>query len=270
MSRDRRRRGRRPASRRRIARASLAGCDRSLLVLLLLARSSPSTTWCCCRSGRSSAVAARPGRAVALARRDRPRHLRRGAARPPTTAGRASSPSSATALLVALGTVVLTLLVAIPGCVRRQPAASSSAGGRSASLFLAVYLFPAILLAVPLFVFFTRHRAARLAGRPADRVRRPDRRRSRSTCCATTSTPSRSSLEEAAAIDGCTRLGVMRQISLPLAHAGDRGERAVRLHDRLERVPLRPAVPRRAAGTTGRSRWACPSSPAASRCRPPC
>ena len=40
---------------------------------------------------------------------------------------------------------------------------------------------------------------------------------SRSTCCATTSTRFPASLEEAAAIDGCTRLQAMRHVSLPLA-----------------------------------------------------
>jgi len=57
--------------------------------------------------------------------------------------------------LIAIGTVVLTLLVSIPGAYavsrleffgRRQIGA----------VFLGVYFFPAILLAIPLFVFFTR------------------------------------------------------------------------------------------------------------------
>ena len=51
-------------------------------------------------------------------------------------------------------------------------------------------------------------------------------------------------------------------------HAGHRVQRAVHLHDRLERVPLRAAVPRREPRRTGRSRWASPSSPGASRSRP--
>src|SRR5665811_2593991 len=59
-----------------------------------------------------------------------------------------------TSLLVAFGTVAVTLLVAIPGSYavsrlqffgRRQISA----------LFLAVYFFPSILLAVPLFVFLS-------------------------------------------------------------------------------------------------------------------
>ena len=58
-------------------------------------------------------------------------------------------------MMVALGTVVLALLVSVPGAYavsrlqffgRRQISA----------MFLAVYFFPSILLAVPLFVFYTR------------------------------------------------------------------------------------------------------------------
>ena len=58
-------------------------------------------------------------------------------------------------MVVAIGTVVLSLLVAIPGAYavsrleffgRRQIGA----------VFLGVYFFPSILLAIPLFVFFTR------------------------------------------------------------------------------------------------------------------
>ncbi len=57
--------------------------------------------------------------------------------------------------VIAVVTVVVTLLFAIPGSYAvsrlRFP------GSRQVSvLFLAVYLFPSILLAVPLFVFFTK------------------------------------------------------------------------------------------------------------------
>ncbi|MCY7289955.1 MAG: carbohydrate ABC transporter permease, partial [Cryobacterium sp.] len=58
-------------------------------------------------------------------------------------------------LLVALSTVVLTLIVAIPGAY--AVSRLQFFGRRQVSgLFLAVYFFPAILLAVPLFVFFTQ------------------------------------------------------------------------------------------------------------------
>jgi multiple sugar transport system permease protein len=118
-------------------------------------------------------------------------------------------------MLVALGTVVLSLLVAVPGAYavsrlqffgRRQISA----------LFLSVYFFPSILLAVPLYVFYTRIGlrgslvgllivyVAQVAAVSIYMLRNyfdtiPE------------------SLEEAAAIDGCSRLAVMRHISLPLA-----------------------------------------------------
>ena len=118
-------------------------------------------------------------------------------------------------LLVAFGTVVLTLLVSIPGAYavsrleffgRRQIGA----------LFLAVYFFPAILLAIPLFVFYTRIGlrgslvgllfvyVAQVAAVSIYMLRNYF-----------DTIPA--SLEEAAAIDGCTRLRGMWHISLPLA-----------------------------------------------------
>ncbi|MFG6503320.1 carbohydrate ABC transporter permease [Microbacterium sp. P05] len=118
-------------------------------------------------------------------------------------------------LLVALGTVVLTLLVAIPGsyAVSRL----KFFGQRQVSaLFLAVYFFPAILLAVPLFVFFTQiGLRGSLVGLLIVYV---------SQVAAVSIYTLRNyfatipvSLEEAAAIDGCTRLQIMRRVSLPLA-----------------------------------------------------
>ncbi len=57
--------------------------------------------------------------------------------------------------LIALGTVALTLAFAVPGAY--AIARLAFPGRRTVGvLFLAVYLFPGILLAVPLFVFFTR------------------------------------------------------------------------------------------------------------------
>jgi multiple sugar transport system permease protein len=117
--------------------------------------------------------------------------------------------------LVAIGTVALTLLVSIPGAYavsrleffgRRQIGA----------VFLGVYFFPAILLAIPLFVFFTRIQqrgslvaltvvyVAQVAAVSIYMLRNYF-----------DTIPA--SLEEAAAIDGCTRLQAMRHISLPLA-----------------------------------------------------
>jgi multiple sugar transport system permease protein len=118
-------------------------------------------------------------------------------------------------LLIAIGTVLVTLLFAIPGsyAVSRL----DFFGRRQVSvLFLAVYLFPSILLAVPLFVFFTR---VGLRGSLAALV-----------IVYVSQTVAVSiymlrnyfetipvSLEEAAALDGLSRIGILRYISLPLA-----------------------------------------------------
>jgi multiple sugar transport system permease protein len=118
-------------------------------------------------------------------------------------------------LLVALGTVVLTLLVAIPGSYAVSRLAFF--GRRQVSgLFLAVYFFPAILLAVPLFVFFTQiGLRGSLFGLLIVYV---------SQVAAVSIYTLRNyfatipvSLEEAAAIDGASRLQIMRKVSLPLA-----------------------------------------------------
>jgi multiple sugar transport system permease protein len=117
--------------------------------------------------------------------------------------------------LVALGTVLISLIVAIPGSYaisrlnffgRRQVSA----------LFLAVYLFPSILLAIPLFTFFTRlglrgQLVALLIVYVAQVI--PVTIYMLRNYFDTIPT----SLEEAAALDGCSRLGVLRRISLPLA-----------------------------------------------------
>jgi multiple sugar transport system permease protein len=117
--------------------------------------------------------------------------------------------------IIALSTVALTLLVALPGAY--AVSRLEFFGRRQISgLFLAVYLFPSILLAVPLFVFFVRiGLRGTLVGLLIVYV---------SQIVAVSIYMLRNyfdtipvSLEEAAAIDGCTRLGIMRRISLPLA-----------------------------------------------------
>jgi multiple sugar transport system permease protein len=117
--------------------------------------------------------------------------------------------------LVALGTVVITLLVSVPGAY--AVSRLRFFGQRQVSaLFLAVYLFPSILLAVPLFVFFSRAGLrGELAGLLLVYV---------AQIVAVSIYMLRNyfdtipvSLEEAAAIDGCGRLGILRRISLPLA-----------------------------------------------------
>jgi multiple sugar transport system permease protein len=118
-------------------------------------------------------------------------------------------------LVIAVATVIVTLLFAIPGsyAVSRL----RFFGRRQVSvMFLAVYLFPSILLAVPLFAFFTR---VGLRGSLAALV-----------IVYVSQTVAVSiymlrnyfetipvSLEEAGQLDGLSRLGILRRISLPLA-----------------------------------------------------
>jgi multiple sugar transport system permease protein len=117
--------------------------------------------------------------------------------------------------IVAVGTVVLTLVVSIPGAYavsrldffgRRQISA----------VFLGVYFFPAILLAIPLFVFFTRiGQRGTLSGLVVVYVAQVAAVSIYMLRNYFDTIPA--SLEEAAAIDGCTRLQAMRHVSLPLA-----------------------------------------------------
>jgi multiple sugar transport system permease protein len=117
--------------------------------------------------------------------------------------------------LVAVGTVVLTLAFAIPGAY--AVARLKFPGHRQVSvLFLSVYLFPSILLAVPLFVFFT---GIGLRGSLA-----PLLLVYVSQTVAVSIYMLRNyfqtvpaSIEEAAAVDGAGRFAIMRRITLPLA-----------------------------------------------------
>lgn len=117
--------------------------------------------------------------------------------------------------VIALGTVAVTLLFAIPGSYAvsrlRFP-------GRSqvSVMFLAVYLFPSILLAVPLFVFFTR------IGLRGSLFALVIVYVSQTVAVSIymlrnyfTTIPV--SLEEAAALDGAGWIGSLRYITLPLA-----------------------------------------------------
>jgi multiple sugar transport system permease protein len=117
--------------------------------------------------------------------------------------------------LVALASVVVTLAVSILGAY--AIARLQFFGRRQVSfLFLAVYLFPAILLAIPLFVFFTR---IGLRGSLFGLVLVYT-----SQIVPVTIYMLRNyfatipeGLEEAAALDGAGRLTIIRKISLPLA-----------------------------------------------------
>lgn len=117
--------------------------------------------------------------------------------------------------VVALAATLLTLVVAIPGAY--AVSRLRFFGRRQVDfLFLAVYLFPSIVIAIPLFVVFTR---AGLRGSLLGLV----------LVYISQTLPVSVymlknyfetiplSLEESAAIDGAGRLGIIRRISLPLA-----------------------------------------------------
>ncbi|HEY0471597.1 MAG TPA: carbohydrate ABC transporter permease [Kribbella sp.] len=117
--------------------------------------------------------------------------------------------------LVSIGAVILTLLVAIPGAYAVSRLRFT--GQRKVSaLFLGVYLFPATLLAVPLFVMFAK------AGLQGSLVGLVIVYIAQTVPVAIymlrsyfTTVPI--SVEEAAALDGLSRLAIVRRIVLPLA-----------------------------------------------------
>jgi multiple sugar transport system permease protein len=116
---------------------------------------------------------------------------------------------------IAVISVTASLAVAIPGAYaisrlrffgRRQISA----------LFLAVYLFPAILLAIPLFVLFTRlGLRGSLVGLVFVYASQTIPVTIHMLRTYFDSVPV--SLEESAAVEGCNRLQILRYISLPLA-----------------------------------------------------
>ncbi|HET9382661.1 MAG TPA: carbohydrate ABC transporter permease [Streptomyces sp.] len=117
--------------------------------------------------------------------------------------------------LVSLGTVVLTLLAAVPGAYAISRL--KFFGHRQVSaLFLAVYLFPATLLAVPLFVIFARlGLSSSLVGLAVVYVAQTVPVSIYMLRNYLVTIPL--SVEEAAALDGCSRLQTVRRVILPLA-----------------------------------------------------
>jgi len=117
--------------------------------------------------------------------------------------------------IIATASVILAIALAIPGSYAISRL--DFFGRRKVHyLFLAVYLFPAILLAIPLFVFFSR---VGLRGSLFGLI----------LVYASQTIPVTihmlrnyfeavpESLEEAAAVDGASRLQIIRRISVPLA-----------------------------------------------------
>ena len=155
--------------------------------------------------------------------------------------------------ILAVLTVVFTLLAAVPGAYaisrleffgRRQVSA----------LFLAVYLFPAILLAVPLFVSSPRSGCGVLVGLVVVYVAQTVPLSIYMLRNYFETVPA--ALEEAAAMDGA-RAGRSSLERVARDARGRRGNSVVRVHDRLERVPVRAVVPGRATIPLGpcRSAW---------------
>ena len=151
-------------------------------------------------------------------------------------------------------TVVLTLLVSILGAYAIARLRFFGRGQISL-LFLAVYLFPPIAAGRPAVRRLHLARPARVPGRPDARLHRADR--------------AGVGLHAARLLrdhPGQPRGGGRRRRLQPAARliAGspcrcpcrDHGDRAVRLHDRLERVPVRAAVPWSSGETAGPCRWA--------------
>nr|WP_030812106.1 carbohydrate ABC transporter permease [Streptomyces sp. NRRL F-2799] len=121
----------------------------------------------------------------------------------------------ANSALVSLGTVALTLVAAVPGAY--AVSRLKFFGHRQVSaLFLAVYLFPATLLAVPLFVIFARlGLSSSLVGLAVVYVAQTVPVSIYMLKNYLVTIPC--SVEEAAALDGCTRLQTLRKVILPLA-----------------------------------------------------
>jgi len=116
---------------------------------------------------------------------------------------------------VALVTMVVTLLAAIPGA---YAVSRLRFRGRKlvSGLFLVVYLFPPMVLAIPLFVLFTRlSLRGSLLGLALVYVAQTVPVAIYMLRNYFETIPE--SLEEAGLMDGLTHLGVLRRISLPLA-----------------------------------------------------
>jgi multiple sugar transport system permease protein len=129
--------------------------------------------------------------------------------------GQGFMPFIGNSLLLALLTVAGTLAVAVPGS---YALARYAFPGRRliTGAFLVVYLFPSILLAIPLFVFFTR---AHLLGSlpPVAVVYVAQTLPVAAYMLREYFETVPVSVEEAARVDGCSRWQVIRRVTLPLS-----------------------------------------------------
>jgi multiple sugar transport system permease protein len=121
----------------------------------------------------------------------------------------------ANSAMVSIAATLLTLLVSIPGAY--AVSRLKFVGRRQVHfLFLAVYLFPSILLAIPLFVLFTRlGLRGSLAGLTIVYIAQTVPVSIYMLRNYLSTIPE--SLEEAAAVDGYSRMQTIRKIVLPLA-----------------------------------------------------
>ena len=121
----------------------------------------------------------------------------------------------ANSAIVSVAAMLLTLLVSIPGAY--AVSRLRFVGRRQVHfLFLAVYLFPAILLAIPLFVLFTRlGLRGSLGGLTIVYIAQTVPVSIYMLRNYLSTIPE--SLEEAAAVDGYSRLQTIRKVILPLA-----------------------------------------------------
>ena len=120
-------------------------------------------------------------------------------------------------------TAILTTFFVI---VLAAPAAYSLARfqlpGKRAILAVLIFMqmVPAIVMAIPVLQDLPDPRASRTRSRPWSSSTPRSGCRSSSGCCATSSPRSRSSLERAARIDGCSRLGTLFRVTVPAARPG--------------------------------------------------
>lgn len=134
---------------------------------------------------------------------------------PAGAGGQGFLPFIGNSLLLAALTVAGTLAVAVPGA---YALARYAFPGRRliTGAFLVVYLFPSILLAIPLFVFFTR---AHLLGSlpPVALVYVAQTLPVAAYMLREYVETVPISVEEAARVDGCSRWQVIRRVTLPLS-----------------------------------------------------
>ncbi len=134
---------------------------------------------------------------------------------PASAGGQGFVPFIENSLFLAALTVAGTIIVAVPGAYALARYVFPGRGMISGS-FLVVYLFPSILLAIPLYVFFTR---AHLLGSlpPVAIVYIAQTLPVAAYMLREYFDTVPVSVEEAAQIDGCSRWQTLRHVTLPLS-----------------------------------------------------